>query len=295
MRKRIKNMFNRQMRNSRNIEVFALVGKAGTGKSFRARLLMGKYGIELMVDDGLLIHDQHIIAGRSAKREENRFKAVKRAVFQYEDHRIEVRNAIRSEKCRKILLLGTSEHMVGLIAERLELPVPGKLIYIQDIATTDEIDRAQRSRKVHGKHVIPLPVVEVKQHYSHRILDSIKFGLESKPWFFRRPKTVEKTIVQPPYGRLGRISISEAALSQMIMHCIAEQAEDADILKLIIDSTPHGYKIEALLRCTHHTILPQKLYKLQQYTVEHVTKYSGIEIKSLDFTVAELKEEGSAS
>ncbi|MBN2415734.1 hypothetical protein JXO52_07820 [bacterium] len=288
-------MFNKQLRNARNIDVYALVGKAGTGKSFRARLLMEKYGIDLMVDDGLLIHDQHIIAGRSAKREQNRFKAVKRAVFQYEDHRIEVRDAIRKEKSRKILLLGTSEHMVGLIAERLELPVPGTLIYIQDIATTDEIDRAQRSRKVHGKHVIPLPVVEVKQHYSHRILDTIRFGLESKAWFFRKPKTVEKTIVQPPFGRLGRISISEAALSQMIMHCIEEQAEDADILKLIIEPSPSGYRIEALLRCPHHTILPQTLYNLQQYTVSHVTKYSGIEIKSLDLTVEEMKEDDEAS
>ena len=46
------------------IKVFALVGPSGTGKSFRSQLLAKKYGIEYIIDDGLLINDDKIIAGR---------------------------------------------------------------------------------------------------------------------------------------------------------------------------------------------------------------------------------------
>ena len=52
----------------RGITVYALVGKSGTGKSFRARLLAEKLDVTYIIDDGLLIHKENIVAGRSAKQ-----------------------------------------------------------------------------------------------------------------------------------------------------------------------------------------------------------------------------------
>ena len=37
------------------VTVYALVGESGTGKSFRSKLLAEKYGIDYIIDDGLLI------------------------------------------------------------------------------------------------------------------------------------------------------------------------------------------------------------------------------------------------
>ena len=54
-----------------NITVYALVGESGTGKSFRAKLLAQKYGIHVLIDDGLLIDDDKILAGKSAKHEKS--------------------------------------------------------------------------------------------------------------------------------------------------------------------------------------------------------------------------------
>ena len=47
----------------RGVQVMALVGKSGTGKSFRAQLIARKYNIEAIIDDGLLIQGQKILAG----------------------------------------------------------------------------------------------------------------------------------------------------------------------------------------------------------------------------------------
>ena len=108
----------------RGIRVYALVGSTGTGKSFRAKLVAQKYGIELIIDDGLLIRGDQLIAGKSAKKEALYLGAVKTAIFHDKTHRDEVARALQHEKFRKILIIGTSEKMVVRICERLQIPQP---------------------------------------------------------------------------------------------------------------------------------------------------------------------------
>ncbi|MBP5756271.1 MAG: hypothetical protein J6W39_01670, partial [Spirochaetales bacterium] len=83
------------------VKVYALVGRSGTGKSFRAQLVADKYHIPLIVDDGLLIKNDKILAGKSAKQESNFLTAVKRALFQDPDHHQEVLNALQTERFHK--------------------------------------------------------------------------------------------------------------------------------------------------------------------------------------------------
>ena len=52
-------------------KVFALIGQSGTGKSFRAKLVAQKYDIEFIIDDGLLIRDNRILAGHSVIKGKN--------------------------------------------------------------------------------------------------------------------------------------------------------------------------------------------------------------------------------
>ena len=283
--KQLKQFISRLVHGSVKIDVFALVGETGTGKSFRARLIMEKYSIELMIDDGLLIRDQRILAGKSAKREKNRVTAIKRAIFQDEEYAREMRNVLQQEKFKSILLIGTSEKMVARIAERLHLPYPNNIIYIDDVATQEEIERARESRRTRGKHVIPVPVIEVKQDPSHRVLDSIKIFLKTNPMIFWKKQIVEKTVVQPPFSRLGRLSISEAALSQMIIHCVKEFNLDIQIQKIIIDLAVGGYGIEIKLSFPYGMAVQNSLAGLQEYIVKNIEGYTGIYVKELNLTV----------
>jgi len=50
------------------VEIFALVGESGTGKSYKAILVAHKYNISYIIDDGLLIRKDKILAGHSAKK-----------------------------------------------------------------------------------------------------------------------------------------------------------------------------------------------------------------------------------
>ena len=117
------------------MEVIALVGPSGTGKSHRALLVAHNNQADAIIDDGLYIKDGKIIAGKSAKREKNKVLAVKRAIFVLPGHAREVAEAIESTHPKCILLLGTSENMVQKIAKALKIPPVSRFIHIEDIAT----------------------------------------------------------------------------------------------------------------------------------------------------------------
>ena len=50
------------------MKVYAFVGPSGTGKSYRAQMIAGTRNINYIIDDGLIIMDNRIIAGSSAKK-----------------------------------------------------------------------------------------------------------------------------------------------------------------------------------------------------------------------------------
>ena len=53
------------------IKVYAFVGPSGTGKSYRAQMVAGENDTHYIIDDGLLIKDNEVIAGESAKKASN--------------------------------------------------------------------------------------------------------------------------------------------------------------------------------------------------------------------------------
>lgn len=59
------------------MRIYTLVGKSGTGKSFHAMDLCRKENIESIIDDGLYIYRNTMLAGSSAKRAGTKIGAVK--------------------------------------------------------------------------------------------------------------------------------------------------------------------------------------------------------------------------
>ncbi len=267
----------------KGVKVYALVGRSGTGKSFRAGLISKKYQIDLMIDDGLLIHNEKIVAGKSAKKEDAYMGAIKTALFDNPAHKQEVITKLRSIKFKKILLIGTSNKMVAKIAERLELPEISTYIQIEDIASKEEIETAIKSRTKEGKHVIPVPSIEVKRDYSHIFYDSIKV-------FFSRKKSkryVEKSVVRPTFNSKdkGAISISEAALSQMVLHCVDEHSESIKVKKIIVSQSQNGYTISLFVNVSFGEQLSGNFHTLQKYITESIERLTGLIIESVDITI----------
>ena len=269
--------------------VYALVGESGTGKSFRSKLLAEKYGIDSIIDDGLLIQNDKILAGHSAKREKTYMGAVRVALFDDKEHRDEIARALKKAHIKKILILGTSEKMVLKIAMRLQLPQPQKIIHIEDIATREEIEKAIKSRQVEGKHVIPVPSIEIKRNYPQIFSNSIKVFFRKNKLFTKKDqndgKLFEKSIVQPEFSKKGRIEISEAALTQMVMHCVSECDEAVRVKKMTIKTDSRGYRIIILIDVPFGTQLTGKIHKMQQYIIDKIESYTGILIEEVSIVI----------
>jgi ABC-type dipeptide/oligopeptide/nickel transport system ATPase component len=186
----------------RKPRIFALVGKSGTGKSFKARQVARRFRIDLIVDDGLLIRGQKIIAGRSAKKEKGILSAIKTAVFANPDQIEEVRRALAEQVYSRVLIIGTSRKMVQRIASTLGLLPIHRVISITEVATRDEINRALKIRSEQGKHIIPVPGVEIKRSYPHIFFESVKILLKARKGLRKgEEEIVEKTVVRPEYSR----------------------------------------------------------------------------------------------
>jgi adenylate kinase family enzyme len=283
----------------RTIKVYALVGESGTGKSFRAKLVAQRHGIDHIIDDGLLIKDNRILAGHSAKTEKTFLAAVKVALFDAKGHRDEVARKLQGEKIRKVLILGTSEKMTKKIAARLQLPVPFRIIRIEDIASQDEIEKAIRTRKIEGKHVIPVPSIEIKRSYPNIFYDAIRVlqrkkkttgispaGADLNPGRMGPiPKVLEKSVVRPEYSKRGKVIITEAALSQMVIHCVDEYNDEIRIKKISIKDDEIGYRLVITIDVPYGTQLGGNIHELQQYIIDNIERYTNILIEEVNIII----------
>ncbi|MDR2535027.1 MAG: hypothetical protein LBD29_03235 [Treponema sp.] len=271
----------------KGIKVYALVGESGTGKSFRAKLVAQKYRADFIIDDGLLIKNNRIVAGHSAKKEKTFLAAVKVALFDKKSQRDEVARKLQGETSKKLLILGTSEKMVNKIAARLQLPPPSKIIKIEDIASQADIENAIRARRIEGKHVIPVPSVEVKRSYPLIFYDAIRIFKRSRVSAAIGPTPIvhEKSVVRPEYSRPNKVNISEAALSQMVLHCVDEYNQQIRIKQIGVKDDNMGYRLVMTIDVASGTQLGGNIHELQQYIINDIERYTGILIEEVNIII----------
>lgn len=245
------------------MEVYALVGRSGTGKSYRAQHLAGLYNIEYILDDGLLIKGNKVITGISAKRENTRIAAVRRAIFAEKEHREMVSKAIKEYNPDRILILGTSEHMIQSIMKSLEIGDKYKLIRIEDISSPQEIEEAVRTRRQKGKHVIPVPTFEIRKDFSGYLLYSIRQLIRGSE---NDERAYEKTVVRPTFSYFGKYDITPSALRSIVTFS-AREVENVDrVLGVDIENVKSGIKITATVSLS----LREPLYLIANRVAERI-------------------------
>ena len=223
------------------IKVYAFVGPSGTGKSYRAQMVANEKDIHFIIDDGLLIHDNEVIAGESAKKAPTKIETVKHALFYKEEEQQEIIKAFKKYKPQSILILGTSDGMVQKIAANLGLPEISETVYITDVATKQEMETARRIRVTEGKHVIPVPTFQIKKDFSGYLLDPLQiFKSKGKG---KDPYISEKSIIRPTFSYLGNFTISDTVFRQILEYLASKTPAIYKILKLRVENYGDGAKI----------------------------------------------------
>ena len=283
------------------MEVVAFVGSSGTGKSHRALVVAHENNIECIIDDGILIHDNKIVAGFSAKKESSRLKAVRRAIFQDEVQVKSVREQLDKIKPNKLMIIGTSDNMVKKITKALGLQDPDRYIRIEDVATPKEIEKAQHARLKEGKHIIPVPTMELKSHFRGYLIDPIKTMWRRRTLKKQDQDTLgqigsegfERSVVRPAFSYYGRLTFDDEVIIKLIRNGLKKVAgvDETSIISfkksdkgqngLVVDMAvviEHGYPVKPLM---------QQVQKSVRNEIEYIT---GMSIERMSIKVKNIIE-----
>lgn len=269
------------------MQVYAFVGKTGTGKSYNAQSVARKNDIKYIIDDAILIKDTKVIAGKSAKTEANKIASVKAAIFLDETRREEMKKVIKLEKPDKILVLGTSDEMVEKIASNLSLGSIYKTIYIEDVASQEDIEKANYSRNHEGKHVVPVPTLEIKKQFSGYFMDSLRnFGFFGKNGKEHEPgEDIEKTIIRPTYSYLGKYTISDKAINSIISYVISRVEGVSRVLYVSTEQYSTGMKLDIDIEIYYGTNIPSLSSKLKNVAIYALDSSTGINLYGININV----------
>lgn len=266
------------------MEIYALYGTSGTGKSSSALELAHRMNIDAIIDDGILIYEGRKVAGTSAKYEKTKIQAVKRAIFHYGDHAAEVRSILNKLLPSRLLILGTSRRMIERITEALELSSPVEYIPIESIKPQQEIEAARYVRETMGKHVIPIPRVEVEKDFLQRLISSAQQIFSSK-----KEVIGESTVVHPPFSG-GRILIHPQVLRKIVQGT-CDRFEEVDQIQ------KSGYTFEDLprlevtlsLKLPYGTDIPYLVRDIQSALYKEASFCLNIAPASIDVQIAALE------
>ena len=229
----------------KDMKVVSFTGKSGTGKSFQATALAQRRGFDAIIDDGLLIYKGQIVAGSSAKKCASKAAAMRTALFNYEAHREEVKDAIANCDPQALMIIGTSDRMTDIVATQLGLPLPEERIYIEDVTTEEQRKLAAHYRIEEGEHVIPAPLGQLRRDFAGYFMDPIKQFIHKARGnavdVDEDQKATEdgpndRTVVRPTFSYFGSFTISE----QVIRDIIKIAAEEYESHLVVVDRMNNG-------------------------------------------------------
>ncbi|MBR1883998.1 MAG: Asp23/Gls24 family envelope stress response protein [Clostridia bacterium] len=262
------------------MEVYAFIGKTGTGKSYRALKVAHSKNIIYIIDDAILIKNNKVICGKSAKTEATKIASVKAAIFNNEDRRNDMIRVIAAEKPDKILILGTSDDMVERIASNLKLGEIKERIYIEDIASKEEIELARKNRTEEGKHVVPVPTFEIKEQFSGYFLDPLRIFGAKKVY-----DEGEKTIIRPTYSYLGNYYLSEKVVNNLVEYILTKINGISRIYKVLTNKYVEGVQIELDIEVQFGENIPLLSNRIRNTLVYEIEYTTGINVKSMNINV----------
>ncbi len=268
------------------MRIVAFVGSSGTGKSHRALWVARENGLDYIIDDGLLIHENAIVAGKSAKKAPSKISSVKVALFVEESHKNEVREAILKRSPKGILILGTSEGMVNKIAQTLELGEFSEFIYIEDVASSYEIEQARNTRTKQGKHVIPVPAMQLKKQFSGYFLDPLQlFRRKGKGEF---QNIGEKSVVRPTFSYFGNYTISDYAIYQVVNHILVDMPQIEKVTRFRTNNGPDGLYIDIDVIMVFGYNLLEAIKKAQATIQLELDRFAGFNVNHLVINIKTL-------
>jgi uncharacterized alkaline shock family protein YloU len=273
------------------IAVIAFVGPSGTGKSTRAIKVARDNNIHYIIDDGLLINGSRIVAGTSAKKAPTKMESVRQAIFTDPTRSSVMRRALVESGPKALMILGTSDSMLGKICDNLWLNQPSMLIRIEDVSTEEERRLARNTRMTEGMHTIPVPSMEVKHEFSGYFSDpfsKLRQRFDRERGIIPPPPDSDRTVVRPTFSSLGSYSISDDALLDLIKIVLKDIPGFAEVTSFKTEKQTYGVMISLDLSLYYGFDAQEVLETAQQKVGMAVEEYTSITTNGVNVRASRL-------
>lgn len=271
------------------MKTIGFIGPSGTGKSHHALVVAHDHNINCIIDDGLLIYENRIIAGHSAKDEKNRMQAVRCAIFMDSHDADVMRRALDKIDVDKLLILGTSRHMIFRICQSLHLPQAREFIRIEDVSTKEDIHKAREIRLKEGKHIIPVPTMELKSHFHGYLLDPIRS-------FFRarngKKADIEQSVVRPVFSYYGKLIFSDEVLFSLIRHTLKSVDGVAKVNRVKVaknyNSNDNGLAVILTVTLSYGVNIKHVMVRIKDAIQQDIQYTTGMSVEVMKITIRDI-------
>ena len=168
--------------------------------------------------------------------------------------------------------------MIQKIIESLDLPPLEKTIYINEVATEEEMEKARNIRVTQGKHVIPVPTFEIKKDFSGYILDPLQI-LKSKGG---TPYISEKSIIRPTFSYLGNFTISDSVFRQIAERVAKKMPEIYDVSRIRTQNYGDGISIYLEVIINYGNNIIEVLQNYKSRVKKEIEKQTAMNIIKID-------------
>lgn len=278
------------------MKIVSFTGKSGTGKSYQANSLAQRRGFDAIIDDGLLIYKGQIVAGTSAKKCVSKAAAMRTALFNYEDHRDEVKKAIVRYQPEALMIIGTSDKMTNIIAEQLGLHEPEERIYIEDVTTEEERAEAAHHRYDEGQHVIPAPVAQLRRDFAGYFMNPLKLirdralgnAVGGRPDKDDEDVPADRTVVRPQYSYFGSFTISEHVIRDIIRIAAEKYADTLVVADRMSNGKQNNMSVTIDVRAIKDTGAVDKCIEFQKDVYDAIASMTAFTIDSVNVRISDI-------
>ena len=279
------------------MKIVSFTGKSGTGKSYQATALAQSRGFDAIIDDGLLIYKGQIVAGTSAKKCASKAAAMRTALFNYEDHRNEVKSALVRYQPQTLMIIGTSDKMTNIIAEQLGLHEPEERIYIEDITTEEERAEAAHHRYDEGQHVIPAPVAQLRRDFAGYFMNPLKFfrdrALGNAVGRADREEDdgpADRTVVRPQFSYFGTFTINEQVIRDIIRIAAAKYEDTLVVADRMSNGKQNNMSVTIDVRAVKDPRSVEKCIEFQKNVYDAIGSMTAFTIDSVNVRIRDIAQ-----
>ena len=156
-----------------------------------------------------------------------------------------------------------------------------------------EIAKARAIRIKEGKHIIPVPTIELKPYFSGYLIDPLEIFFK-KPQSAKRRKLGEKSIVRPTFSYYGKLFIADAAIAAIVDNVATSDLAITRTGQINIKSSQDrekGISISLDVTIKYGQPLREILVNAQQRIKNMVEFMTGMMVKDVNIEVRRLSIE----